>query len=91
MTLRDAVERHSATPVVFLHRLPGWVLPVVVGVVMLIGLLGKGWVGAAAMIALALFIGWFGYLSWPRLDWAGRLLRIGAVVLLIALAGGHFA
>jgi hypothetical protein len=90
MTLRDAVERHSATPVVFLHQLPRWVLPVIVGLLMLTGLLGTGWVGASAMIVLTLFIGWFGYLSWPRLDLAGRLLRIGAVALLLALAAGHF-
>jgi len=90
MTLRDVVERHSATPVVFLHQLPRWVLPVIVGLLMLTGLLVKGWAGASAMTVLALFIGWFGYLSWPRLDLAGRLLRIGAVALLLALAGGHF-
>jgi hypothetical protein len=89
MTLRDAVERHSATTVVFLHRLR-WVLPVIVAVLMLIGLLGTGWLGASAMIILALFLAWFGYLSWPRLDLQGRLLRIGSVALLVALAVGHF-
>ncbi|MEO5877848.1 MAG: DUF6703 family protein [Streptosporangiaceae bacterium] len=91
MTLRDAVERHSAMPVVFLHQLPRWVLPVIVGTLMLVGLLVTGWAGASAMIALAIFIGWFGYLSWPRLDLAGRMLRIGALVLLVVLAGGHFS
>ncbi|MCD0451120.1 hypothetical protein LO762_18225 [Actinocorallia sp. API 0066] len=88
MGLRDLVERHSATTVVFLHRLPGWVLPLVVAVLMLVGLFVHSWVGALALVALALFLGWFAYLSWPGLPWSGRLLRVGAVVLLLLFALG---
>lgn len=88
MSLRDAVERHSATPVVYLHQLPRWVLPMAVAALMLVGLLVRSWIGASALLALAVFLGWFGYLSWPRLDVPGRLLRVGSVVLLLALAAG---
>lgn len=88
MALRDLVERHSATTVVFLHRLPGWVLPLVVAALMLVGLFVHGWAGALAMTALALFLAWFAYLSWPGLSWPGRLLRVAAVALLAAFAVG---
>ncbi|GAB2861289.1 hypothetical protein GCM10022221_71340 [Actinocorallia aurea] len=88
MPLRDLVERRSATTVVFLHRLPPWVLPLVVAALMVVGLFVRTWAGALAMAALALFLGWFAYLSWPGLAWSARLLRVGAVVLLIAFAVG---
>ncbi|MDX6744675.1 DUF6703 family protein [Actinocorallia sp. A-T 12471] len=88
MGLRDLVERHSATTVVFLHRLPPWALPLVVAVLMLVGLFVHSWVGALAMTALALFLAWFAYLSWPGLPWPGRVLRVAAVLLLLAFALG---
>ncbi|ROO83689.1 hypothetical protein EDD29_1196 [Actinocorallia herbida] len=88
MALRDVVERHSATTVVFLHRLPPWVLPLVVAVLMVVGLFVRSWAGALAMLVLALFLGWFAYLSWPGLPWTARLLRVAAVVLLLAFAVG---
>ena len=38
--------------------------------------------GAAALALLLVFLGWLAWLAWPRLDPAGRLLRV------IILAGG---
>lgn len=87
--LRRTVERWSATPLVFLHQLPRWVLPVVLVALLLAGMLGTGWVGAAALLALAALLGWLAYLSWPSTPPPGRLLRLGAFVVLILLAAGH--
>jgi energy-coupling factor transporter transmembrane protein EcfT len=81
---RAAVERRSAVAVVFLHRLPRWVLLAAVFVLLVIGMAGTGLVAAAAFAVLALFLGWFAYLGWPRLDRNGRLLRIAGIALLIA-------
>ncbi|GAB3281123.1 hypothetical protein GCM10027589_08240 [Actinocorallia lasiicapitis] len=91
MSLREAVVRASAVPIVVLHRLPRWVLPVVVTLLMLVGMVVRGPWGAVSLFALTLFLGWFFYLSWPQLRPADRLLRAGAVVLLLALAAGDLA
>jgi hypothetical protein len=88
MSLREAVERNSAAPVVLLHRMPRWVLPVVVALLMLVGLVVRGPLGALSLLALAVFLGWFFYLSWPRLLLGDRLLRAAALALLLALAAG---
>jgi uncharacterized protein DUF6703 len=87
--LRRRVERWSATPLVFLHQLPRWLLPVVLVALLLAGMLGTGWVGAAALLVLAALLGWLAYLSWPSTPPQGRLLRLAAFVVLILLAAGH--
>jgi hypothetical protein len=50
---------------------------------------GTGWVGAAAFLVLAALLGWLAYLSWPSTPLPGRLLRVGAVIVLLLLAAGH--
>jgi uncharacterized protein DUF6703 len=87
--LRRAVTRWSAMPLVFLHQLPRWVLPLVLVALLLAGMLGTGWVGALALIVLAALLAWLAYLSWPTTPLAGRLLRAGAFILLVLLAAGH--
>jgi hypothetical protein len=87
--LRAAVERRSAAPVVFLHRLPRWTLLAAVFVLLVIGMAGTGWVAAAGVLVLAAALGWFAYLNWPRLDAQGRALRIVALALLVAFALGR--
>lgn len=86
---RGAIERRSATLLVFLHRLPRSVLLVTVFVLLVIGMIGTGWLGAAALLALAAVLIWFGYLNWPTLDTSGRLLRIAGVAGLVLFAAGH--
>jgi hypothetical protein len=87
--MRAAVERLSAKPVVFLHTLPRWVLLVAVFVLLVIGMWGNGWVGAAGLLVLLAFLTWFAYLNWPALDTPGRALRVVAMGLLAAFAVGH--
>ncbi|MEU9842368.1 DUF6703 family protein [Actinomadura sp. NPDC048032] len=87
--LRAAVERRSATPVVFLHRLPRWVLLAAVFVLLVIGMAGTGWVAAAGLLVLAAALGWFAYLNWPALDGSGRILRLAALAVLVGFALGR--
>lgn len=87
--LRRAVERWSATPLVFLHQLPRWVLPLVLVALLLAGMIGTGWVGAAALLVLAALLAWLAFLSWPSTPPAGRLLRLAAFIVLVLLAAGH--
>lgn len=74
---------------VFLHRLPRWVLLVAVFVLLVIGMAGTGWVAAAGLLVLAAALGWFAYLNWPALDGSGRILRIVALVVLVGFALGR--
>jgi hypothetical protein len=81
-TGREGAERRSRLPLAYLRQLPPWTIPVLSAALLVAGLAIKGPVGAAAIVLLLVFLGWLAYLSWPRLDLAGRLLRV------IILAGG---
>lgn len=87
--MRATIERLSATPVVFLHRLPRWVLLAAVFALLVVAMVGTGWVGAAGLLALLALLAWFAYLNWQALDASGRALRIAAMVLLGVFAAGH--
>ncbi|RKS74825.1 hypothetical protein BZB76_3347 [Actinomadura pelletieri DSM 43383] len=87
--LRAAIERRSAAPVVFLHRLPRWTLLVAVFALLVVGMAGSGWVAAAGLLVLAAALAWFAYLNWPALDGSGRALRIVALAILLAFALGR--
>ncbi len=50
------------------------------------GLAVRGPGGAVALFALAAVLGWLASVSWPRLSAGGRLGRLAAVCLLLALA-----
>ena len=84
--LRQRIERRSARPLVVLHELPRWVLPIALLAVLIAGFTVAGWIGAAVLAALAIFLGWFGYLSWPSLTVSGRLLRGLTITVVLALA-----
>jgi hypothetical protein len=83
---RAATERRSAKPLVYLHQLPPWVIPILMAGLLVAGLALRGPAGAVALCALAAVLGWLASLSWPRLSAAGRLGRLAAVVALLALA-----
>ena len=79
---RKAAERRSRVPLAYLRQLPPWTIPVLSVALLVAGLAIKGPGGAAAIALLLVFLGWLAYVSWPRLDPAGRLLRV------LILAGG---
>jgi hypothetical protein len=73
-------------PLLYLRHLPAWVAPMVLAAVLVAGLAVRGWAGAIALCAVAAFLGWLAYLSWPRLAGPGRLGRVVAIVVLLAVA-----
>ena len=82
---RQAVERFSARPVVFLQHLPRWV-PMLVALGLLIsGFVVAGPIGAVALLLVAIFLGWLAYLGWPRLNTSGRLLRVVALACMVTV------
>jgi hypothetical protein len=89
-TGRKAAQQRSAVPLVYLRRLPPAVIPVLSAVLLVAGMVIRGPVGAAAIGLLLVFLGWLAYVSWPKLEYAGRALRVlilaGGVVLVIWMA-----
>jgi hypothetical protein len=84
--IRLAVQRRSAAPLLYLRQLPAWLPPLVLAGLLVAGLALRGPAGAAALCVIAAFIGWLGYLSWPRLAAPGRAGRVAAVACVLALA-----
>src|SRR5215469_1873466 len=84
---RQATERRSAKPLLYLYQLPPWVPGLVLVVFLIAGLAVRGPVGAVALCVVAAALGWLAALSWPRLSPAGRLSRILAVAAMLAIAG----
>lgn len=83
---RQALEQRSATPLLWAHQLPAWLIPLLAVGLLVAGLAVRGWAGAAALVAVAALLGWLAALSWPRLSAQGRLLRIAAVAVVLAAA-----
>jgi hypothetical protein len=83
---RRRMEQSSARPLVWLHQQPAWFPPVLVAVLLIIGLAVPGWLGAAALVLVAAFLGWLASLSWPRASPSGRLLRLAAVAAVLVVA-----
>ncbi|HEY7323975.1 MAG TPA: DUF6703 family protein [Streptosporangiaceae bacterium] len=83
---RQATERYSARPLLFLHQLPTWVAPVVLAVLLVAGLAVKGPGGAVALCAVAVVLGWLASVSWPRLTASGRAGRVFAIAVVVAVA-----
>lgn len=83
---RQAAERRSAKPLLYLHQLPAWVPPVVLAVLFIGGLAARGALGAVLLLAVAAVLGWLASISWPRLSQTGKLGRMLIVVMMIGLA-----
>jgi hypothetical protein len=60
--------------------------PIVLAALFVAGIAVRGWAGAIALCAVAAFLGWLAYLSWPRLAGPGRLGRVAAAAVLLGLA-----
>jgi len=84
---RRSLERSSARPLVMLHQLPVWVIPIVLIALLITGLAVPGWIGAVALVLVAGFLGWLAAVSWPRLAPGPRLLRVAAIAFVLVAAG----
>ena len=84
---RRSLEQSSARPLVLLHQLPVWVVPLLLAALLIAGLVVPGWIGAVALVLVAAFLGWLAAVSWPRLTPSGRLLRVAAIAGVLVVAG----
>ena len=83
---RRAAERRSALPLAYLRHLPAWLPPAVLAALLVTGLAVKGWPGTVALCAVAAFLSWLAFVSWPTLAGRGRLGRAVAIAGLLAVA-----
>jgi hypothetical protein len=88
--LRTAVERRSATVVVFLSRLPRAVPGLLVVFLVAAGLLAKPVVSGGALLLVGLLLTWLVFLSWPRVPAAGRAVRVVVIAIVVAYALARF-
>jgi hypothetical protein len=79
------VERLSARPLVFLTQLPRWVLLLIVLGLLISGFAVPGLLGAAALLLVAILLGWLAYLSWPSINTLGRVLRVLALACMVVI------
>jgi hypothetical protein len=83
---RQAAERRSAKPLLYLHQLPAWVPPIVLAVLLVAGLAVRGPVGAALLCGVAAVLVWLACISWPRLSPAGKAGRALIIVVMLGIA-----
>ena len=83
---RRVLERWSAVPLLILHRMPTWLVPVLLAVLLLVGLAAPwAWAGVFLLV-VGVFLGWLLLLSWPITPGSGRLIRLVAVVAVFGAA-----
>ena len=83
---RQTVEQKSATSLLWLHQLPVWFLPLLAVALLVAGFAIPGWGGGAALLVLAVVLGWLAVISWPRLNAQARLLRTAAIAVVVIAA-----
>lgn len=84
--MRGAVERHTAPLLVALLRVPRWLLLLLVVGLTLAGFAAPKPFGVAALVVLALLMGWLSYLSAPRRAGSSRGGAAIAVAVILAVA-----
>ena len=75
---RAAVERRSLRILQMLNRLPRWLVVVVMGSVLFLGLIQTGdlaWLGGVLLLIVTGFLFWLLVLAWPVLPTQARLMR----------------
>ncbi len=77
--------RHSAGPLVVLHRLPTVLVPILMGVLLVAGLVLPWPAAGLLLLVVAVFLGWLLALSWPIISWPGRITRGLAVLALVVM------
>ena len=82
--LRGQVERASAPVLVWLRARPKLIIPVLSAVLLLGGLAAPVAVGVALLVLLLLLVSWLGYLSWPVVQGAQKVVRLATVALVLA-------
>jgi hypothetical protein len=71
-----------------LHSLPRWVVPVLLGAMLLFGLILQGplaWVGGILLAIVSVLVIWLTALSWPVLTPGSRMVRFVIGLMLVGI------
>lgn len=87
--LRRAIEERSVAPLGFFYRLPRWLLPAGLVILLIAGFALHSWIGSIFVLVVVAFVGWLAFLSWPSLGVQGRVLRVAVMVAFLIIAIGE--
>ncbi len=76
---------------VWLSRLPQFVIPAAMVALMVVGLAATIAVALPALLLVMMFIGWLAFLSWPVISLGQRAIRLVAIGLVVLAAVGRVA
>lgn len=68
----------------YLSRLPRWVVAVTFAALFLFGALAPGTAGGAALLLVAVLLGWLAFVTWPRVTPPARLVRLLVIAAVLA-------
>src|SRR3954451_9487882 len=74
--LRTAIAERSKGFALFLSRLPQFMIPAAIVVLMVLGLVAPLPIAVPALVIIFLFVSWLAYLSWPVLQGNQRTVRV---------------
>lgn len=74
-----------------LSRLPQYLVPAMIVVLMLLGLAAPLAVAIPALVIIFVFLGWLAYLSWPMLPANQRTVRVVMLALIVLAVAGRLA
>ena len=84
--VRAAVERRSATVVVWLAHVPRLVPISAMGALFILAILAGGVVGGLLLLVIAAIMAWISYLSWPSVPPVLRVVRAVVLAGVVAFA-----
>ena len=87
--LRAFVANYSRGPVVYLSRLPQFLIPALMVLLMVVGLAAPVVFAVLALLVVVAFISWLAFLSWPVLTTPQRAMRVVAISLVVLAAVGR--
>ena len=79
--LRGRIEGASRPLLVRIHRLPRWLVVIVMVALLSGGMLAPGPIGAACLGVVVVFLAWLTYLAWPEGGAGRQVMRVLALVL----------
>jgi hypothetical protein len=88
---RHALERRSATILLFLGRLPRAVPALFVVGLVALALMAPPVAGSVALLLIALLLGWLVFLSWPGIRTPARAIRVVVIAIVVAYAAARLA
>jgi hypothetical protein len=80
------LQKASAPLLLRLSTLPRWLIPLMLGALMLLGFFLEGVLGALALLLVGLFLAWLVMLSWPLLSPGSKMIRTLVVGVVLGVA-----